>query len=160
MEPWNIPNTKQGAGAVIVRGDSILLVQINYGPSKGKWNLPGGRIEDGELITAGLCREVLEETSLTIKPKKILAFRQRIFPTGLSDIYYIFSAEVDGEIQRLEPQDSSEITAVKFWKIDDVLTSEEVRPIAKEAVKMAQMKKNTFSATPIPYTVENDYIFA
>lgn len=36
--------------------------------------LPGGQVEDGELVEAGLARELAEETGLTIVGAPILAF--------------------------------------------------------------------------------------
>jgi ADP-ribose pyrophosphatase YjhB (NUDIX family) len=38
------------------------------------WSVPAGRVEDGELVTEGLVREVLEETGLEILDPGRLAF--------------------------------------------------------------------------------------
>jgi len=38
------------------------------------WSVPSGRVEDGELVTEGLQREVLEETGLQIVDPGRLAF--------------------------------------------------------------------------------------
>lgn len=53
--------------ALIRRDDQILLVH-EQGPNdpRSHWVLPGGRVEDGELITDGLIREVREETGLQV----------------------------------------------------------------------------------------------
>lgn len=46
--------------------DKILLVRIAPPfAESGKWNFPGGIIEDGEDIRAGLAREVFEETGVS-----------------------------------------------------------------------------------------------
>jgi ADP-ribose pyrophosphatase YjhB (NUDIX family) len=54
----------RGLGA---EDDELLLVQ-QKGPGDGQnyWALPGGRIERGELLMAGLLREVRQETGLQI----------------------------------------------------------------------------------------------
>jgi len=58
-------NMRVGANAVIVRDGAILLVEFEdeRGPH---FNLPGGGIETGEAIVAGLQREVREETCADI----------------------------------------------------------------------------------------------
>lgn len=57
-----------GVGAVVLQGDSILLVRRGREPMKGEWSLPGGRLELGETLEQGVVREVLEETGLVVTP--------------------------------------------------------------------------------------------
>lgn len=56
--------------AIILRGDGRMLVlrrPVNRQHSdSGLWDLPGGKIEYGEQVIDGLCREVREETGLDI----------------------------------------------------------------------------------------------
>lgn len=54
-------------GAVIFRGDAILLIKRGKAPFLGKWSIPGGRLEHGEYLEAAIRREVLEETNIEIK---------------------------------------------------------------------------------------------
>lgn len=51
-----------GVGAVIFRGDEILLIRRGRPPFKGYWSIPGGKLKHGETLRAGLAREVREET--------------------------------------------------------------------------------------------------
>ena len=54
------------AFAITRKEDKILLVRIAPPfAESGKWNFPGGIIEDGEDIRAGLAREVFEETGVS-----------------------------------------------------------------------------------------------
>lgn len=54
------------AFAITRKEDKILLVRIAPPfAESGKWNFPGGVIEDGEDIQAGLTREVFEETGVS-----------------------------------------------------------------------------------------------
>lgn len=67
-----------GVGAVIVDLGRVLLVRRGREPLKGQWSIPGGLLELGESLTAGVVREVLEETGLIIKPLELVELLDRI----------------------------------------------------------------------------------
>ncbi len=57
------------ARAVVVRGDSVLVVR----DSENTWHIfPGGQREPGESLETTLAREVLEETGWTIRDPALL----------------------------------------------------------------------------------------
>jgi 8-oxo-dGTP diphosphatase len=80
-----------GVGALMLRGNSILLVQRGRNPLKGYWSLPGGLIEPGETIADALQREVLEETGLIVRPKRMFEIFERIMhdAQGRAEYHYI-----------------------------------------------------------------------
>jgi ADP-ribose pyrophosphatase YjhB (NUDIX family) len=59
---------------VIVEDDAgrILLARRAVEPYRGKWDTPGGYLEEGEHPLDGLRRELLEETGLLVEPKTFL----------------------------------------------------------------------------------------
>ncbi|HUX28579.1 MAG TPA: NUDIX hydrolase, partial [Terracidiphilus sp.] len=67
-----------GVGAVVVEQGRVLLVQRGAEPLKGQWSLPGGLLELGESLTAGVVREVREETGLTVEPLELVELLDRI----------------------------------------------------------------------------------
>ena len=67
-----------GVGAVVVERGRVLLVQRGREPLKGHWTLPGGLLELGESLTAGVAREVLEETGLVVEPIELVELVDRI----------------------------------------------------------------------------------
>lgn len=57
----------QAVGAVVVDDDGrVLLVQRGREPDRGRWSVPGGRLEQGETPAEAVAREVLEETGLAV----------------------------------------------------------------------------------------------
>ena len=60
-----------GVGAIVMRGDSVLLVKRNKEPSKGMWSIPGGLVEIGETVKDALRREVKEECGVEIEPTEL-----------------------------------------------------------------------------------------
>ena len=67
------------AVVAIVKNDAghVLLTKRAIPPYRGKWVMPGGKIDMGEPITAALKREVFEEVGLDVHVE------------GLVDIYEI-----------------------------------------------------------------------
>jgi ADP-ribose pyrophosphatase YjhB (NUDIX family) len=61
-----------GVGALIHRGDKIVVVKRENEPAKGKWSIPGGLLELGERVYDGVKREVMEETGLDVKIDRLL----------------------------------------------------------------------------------------
>ena len=57
--------------AVMVRDGKLLLIKRGVEPSKGKWSVPGGRVEWGETLIEAVKREVREETGLEIEVGKV-----------------------------------------------------------------------------------------
>jgi 8-oxo-dGTP diphosphatase len=77
-----------GVGAVIFRGEEVLLVRRGQEPAKGSWSLPGGLVELGEDLTAAILREVQEETGLTVKVLGITAVLERIYRDEADKVPY------------------------------------------------------------------------
>ena len=47
-------------------GGRLLLVRRGQDPERGRWSVPGGRVEPGETSQEAAVREVLEETGLHV----------------------------------------------------------------------------------------------
>ena len=95
-------------GAVILDADEQVLL-VKHVPERrsfwqGKWICPGGRLQIGEGIEAGILREVWEETRLDIRLKRPLVPFERIIygedGVRLHVIYIDYLAEkVGGALQ-------------------------------------------------------------
>ena len=51
-------------GAVVVDADRLLMIRRGHGPAAGRWSVPGGRVEAGELLAEAVVRELWEETGI------------------------------------------------------------------------------------------------
>jgi 8-oxo-dGTP diphosphatase len=67
-----------GVGAVIIQDGRVVLVKRRFEPLAGQWSLPGGRLELGETLEAGLAREMLEETGLEVEVGPVVDVFDRI----------------------------------------------------------------------------------
>jgi len=68
-----------GVGAVIFTTEGrVVLVKRRHEPLAGQWSLPGGMLELGESLEAGLSREMLEETGLHVDVGPVVEVFDRI----------------------------------------------------------------------------------
>ena len=82
--------------AIIVKGDSILLVRHEKGAAS-YWLLPGGGLEFGESLVDGLCREVREETCLEVRVGDLVLASDSIAPDRSRHVVNLcFTGEVIG----------------------------------------------------------------
>jgi len=58
--------------AIIIKDGKVFSTQRGYGEFKGKWEFPGGKIEDGETSEEALIREIKEELDVDIKVNELL----------------------------------------------------------------------------------------
>jgi 8-oxo-dGTP diphosphatase len=85
------PHPQLAVSAAIFRDDKILLVRRARAPARGFYSLPGGRVEFGETLHAGLHREVDEETGLKIEIVGLAGWREALPGAPGSGHYLIMS---------------------------------------------------------------------
>ena len=77
-----------GAGAVIVRGDQVVLVRRGRPPLAGEWSIPGGVVKLGETLRQAAEREAREETGLEIEAGEVLEVFESITPDAQGKTCY------------------------------------------------------------------------
>jgi 8-oxo-dGTP diphosphatase len=69
-----------GIGGVVIEGGQAVLIRRGSEPLLGHWSIPGGSLEIGESLQAGVARELLEETGLEVQVLEVIEVFDRIFP--------------------------------------------------------------------------------
>ena len=71
-----------GVGGVVIDRGRALLIRRGSEPLKGEWSIPGGMLELGEELAAGVQRELKEETGLDVEPLASILVFDRIMRKG------------------------------------------------------------------------------
>jgi 8-oxo-dGTP diphosphatase len=122
-----------GVGALIIRKDSILLVERGRAPLKGFWSLPGGVLELGEQLGAAIVREVKEETGLDVQPVNVVEIFERIMrdKAGEPEYHYVlvdyFCKVTGGELAAGD--DSKKVEWVKRKDLSALKLTEGTLPV-------------------------------
>jgi ADP-ribose pyrophosphatase YjhB (NUDIX family) len=79
-----------GVGAVIRKGQRVVVVRRKAPPLKGRWSIPGGLVDVGESLRQAVVREAREETGLTVSVGKLVEVFERILPGARGRTKYHF----------------------------------------------------------------------
>ena len=80
-----------GVGAVVLSDTGeVALVKRRHEPLAGQWSLPGGMLELGESLEAGVARELLEETGLHVSVGPVVEVFDRILFDDNGKVRYHF----------------------------------------------------------------------
>ena len=77
-----------GVGGIVIDRGRALLIRRRKEPLKGEWSIPGGMLELGEEIAAGVRRELKEETGLDVEPLECILVFDRIARDGARVKYH------------------------------------------------------------------------
>ena len=121
------PRNVTSVGGLVVRDESLLVVRMSYGPSLGRWMIPGGLVDPGETLDTAVAREVLEETGVIARPIGVVGIRSRA--DGLNtDNYVLFLLEpLSGE----PTPDEREIEEARYMTFDEIAEREDVVYLVK-----------------------------
>jgi 8-oxo-dGTP diphosphatase len=73
------PNVRVGIGVFVIKDGKFIMLLRKGAHGAGSWSLPGGHLEFGESFEDTACREVLEETGMTITNVRFGAVTNDIF---------------------------------------------------------------------------------
>ena len=138
-----------GVGAVVWRGDAVLLVRRGHPPLIGQWSLPGGAQEIGETVAEAACREVMEETGIRMTPGAVIDVIDFIDRDAEGTPRYHYTlVDILGRWRSGEPQAADDVAEARFFAPADLAGLEmwaETRRIIAMAADMRQ-EEALFSA--------------
>lgn len=130
-----------GVGAVVFVEGRVLLVRRRSEPLAGQWSLPGGTLELGETLEAGVAREVLEETGLVVDVGPIVEVFDRILLDERRKIRFHFVLvdylcdPIGGRLEH-----GSDVSAVTLADPDDLGPYDLTRKAAAVVAKARRMQ--------------------
>jgi 8-oxo-dGTP diphosphatase len=103
-------------GVVCRRGDDVLLIKRGREPLKGKWSIPGGKIDFGEAVRDAALRELKEETGVEGRITRLIDVVDSIID-GQHYVLIDFEAEwVSGE-----PVADDDAAAAEFVPVEEAM---------------------------------------
>lgn len=104
-----------GVGALILKGDQILLIQRGREPDRGRWSIPGGGVELGETLQEAARREVREECGLEVEIREIADIYDLIIPDDQGHIrFHYVLIHFIALYQVGEPRSGSDAAAIAW----------------------------------------------
>jgi ADP-ribose pyrophosphatase YjhB (NUDIX family) len=116
----------------------VLVVRLTYGPTEGRYSLPGGWQDVGEQINTAAIREVREETQVQARRIGLTGMRTRTESDSqpqrsIVDLMWLL------EHEQGEPQpDEQEADDARFMPFDEALRRDDVEDIVKYLVQRLQ----------------------
>ena len=122
-----IARVEVAVGAIVRRGDELLLIRRGHEPAAGEWSVPGGRVEPGEMLMEAVTRELHEETGLHGVCGPLVGWVERIG----DDRHFVildFEVTVAGD---LTPSAGSDAAEARWWPVSEVAKLQLVEGLAE-----------------------------
>jgi 8-oxo-dGTP diphosphatase len=100
-------------GAFAIIFDDHRRVLLCYRRDIGRWNLPGGRVEPGELPTEAAIRETLEETGLEVEIDRLSGVYSK--PQDNDLVFAFVCREIGGQLRVTD-----EAMESRYFDLDDL----------------------------------------
>lgn len=115
QEGYATPNVD--VRTAVIRDNQILLVKEI---SDGKWAMPGGWLDVGDVPSEGAVREAKEESGFDVKPTKVIGVYDANRNSGRLELFHAIKIVYLCEIISGEATPSFETPEVEFFLLDDL----------------------------------------
>jgi len=130
------------AAAIIRRRGRIFIARRSSGNLHGKWEFPGGKIEEGETPEECLVRELREELGISVVVGKRLTEVTYRYKSGAVHLVVFLVKQVGGRIEPKEHEAIAWVAPEDFAFYDLAPADEPVaRLIAEKAANRVRRRK-------------------
>jgi 8-oxo-dGTP diphosphatase len=138
-----------GVGGVIVDKGRTLLIKRGSPPLQGQWSIPGGLLEIGETLLAGVRRELREETGMEVRPLELIEVFERIELDGSGKArYHYVVLDYLCEAMGGQARAGSDVTDVAWASVEE-LTQYSLSSTATHVIRKAfAMARDSSSDSP------------
>jgi ADP-ribose pyrophosphatase YjhB (NUDIX family) len=109
-----------GVSGVVIDRDRALLIRRGEEPLKGEWSIPGGMLELGEELAAGVQRELKEETGLDVEPLECILVFDRISHEGKRVKYHYVIIDYLCRKKRGRVRPASDVVDARWVRREDL----------------------------------------
>lgn len=96
----------------------IFATAKGYGEFKGKWEFPGGKIEDGEMPQEALLREIQEELDTKITVGELITTVEYDYPAFHLSMDCFWAQVKEGELVLKEAEEARWLTADNLYDVE------------------------------------------
>lgn len=106
------------AAAIIKNQNQIFATQRGYGPFKGGWEFPGGKIEEGETPKQALIREIKEELDTEIEIGELVHIVEYDYPDFHLTMHCFICTIKSGDLVLKEHEAAKWLTRETLHSVD------------------------------------------
>ena len=96
----------------------VFATARGYGDFKGKWEFPGGKVEENETPQNALEREILEELNVEIFVGDLIETIEYDYPTFHLSMDCFWCVITNGDIALMEAEDAKWLTKETLYSVD------------------------------------------
>ena len=115
--------------AIIKKDNKVFIAERGHGEFKGKWEFPGGKIEEGETGEEAIVREIKEELKSDVEVERLFYEINDKHEDRVFNVKFYICKLVSGDLELTEHLNSKwvepkEIEDSEFMEADKVVLDE------------------------------------